>query len=466
MMVISYVSFYMIYMIDTIILSRYYTIRNDHINDRYQKKELCMLRKSIVSVMIIVLIAMTSTTALFAQGAKEEQRITVMTSMGGTLLETFELIIGNFSEETGYAVDVEVVSDISTLLVTREQAGDLPDVVQLAKPGQMYEFVNKGKVIELDQSIVRDHSKGFVELGSVDGKLYGIFLDASVKSLIWYNPKNFADKGYTIPKTWDEMMTLSAKMEANGDTPWVFGMESGGSSGWPGSDWLEDIILRQEGVEFYDKWIRHEIPWTDPRMKRAWETFASIFKHPGYVLGGNEAVVSLGWNEAPNYLFTTPPEAMMYKQGTFVQAYIQKNNTGLVAGEDYSVFALPPIEEAKTGNVLMGAGDIIFGFSEKPGVRELLEYLASEKAQEVIAKTGQGIAVNNNVPTDIYPDPINKEAAKILKSASNFRFDGSDLMPRAIGSGSFRKGLMDFFSGKELDTILNEIEKSAVEAYK
>lgn len=415
-------------------------------------------------LLIGLLLLGSGVSAVFAAGEQEES-ISVMTSMGGKLLEAFETVIENFSEETGYEVQVETVDDISTLLVTRSEAGNLPDVVQLAKPGQMIDFVEQGKVIELDKSIVADHPKGFVELGSVDDKLYGIFLDASLKSLVWYSPKHFEEKGYEIPKTWDELMTLTDEMASNGDNPWVLGLESGGASGWPGTDWLEDIIIRMHGTEFYDKWVNHEVEWTDPRVKEAWELFGEIFKNENYVLGGDETIVSLAWNEAANYLFTDPANAYMYKQGTFVQAFIKENNPDLVPGEDYSVFALPPIDEAEHGNPLMGAGDIIFGFSDKPAVRELLAYLASEEAQKVMAETGQGLAVNKNVSTDVYPDPINAEAAQILKSSTNFRFDGSDLMPGAVGSGSFWTGMMDYFSGEDLDTILEDIEKSAEKAY-
>ncbi len=422
------------------------------------------MKKKSIKLLLMTLLIMGCSSLLFANGSKEE-KISVMTSMGGDLLESFELIIDNFTEETGYQVEIEVVDDISTILLTREKADNLPDVVQLAKPGQMADFVKKGKVINLNTSIVKDHPKGFVEIGTIDDNLYGVFLDASVKSLIWYRPDVFEEKGYEIPETWEELMALTAKMNEDGTTPWALGMESGRSSGWPGTDWLEDIILRQEGPEFYDKWVNHEVSWTDPRIKQAWETFGSIFQNSDYALGGNDGIVSLSWNEAPNYLFTNPPKAYMYKQGTFVQSYIQKNNPNLVSGTDYSIFALPPINKDKFGITLMGAGDIFFGFNDKPGVRELLKYIASEKAQTIIAETGQGLAVNKNVPSDIYPDPNNAEAAKILKESSNFRFDGSDLMPASVGAGSFWKGMMDYFSGKDLDTILESIEASAQEAY-
>jgi alpha-glucoside transport system substrate-binding protein len=384
--------------------------------------------------------------------------------MGGSLLEAFETVLNDFSEQSGYEVQLESVDDVSTLLVTRAEAGNLPDVVQLAKPGQMEEFVNRGEVIALDESIVKDHPQGFVELGTVNDQLHGVFMDASLKSLVWYNPKVFEEKGYSIPETWDELMALTEKMADNGDTPWALGLESGSASGWPGTDWLEEIIIRMHGPEFYDRWVNHEVSWTDSRIKEAWQMFGEIFKNESYVFGGPQTIVSLAWNDAPNYLFGDSPKAHMYKQGTFVQGFIQDNNPNVVAGEDYSVFPVPPINE-EHGNPMVGAGDIAFGFTDRPAVRDLLAYLASAEAQRVFAETGQGLAVNKNVSLEAYPDPINARAAEILRESSTFRFDGSDLMPAAVGAGTFWTGMMDYFSGTDLDTVLQNIEKSAQRAY-
>ncbi len=448
----------------------HYVTHNDRIVKGGRK-----MKRLLVSFMVLGLLVAGAALA-FAGGAEEsaesaesqddtQEPLVVMTSMGGQLLEAFETTVSEYGERAGYETQVETVSDISTLLITRAQANNLPDATQLAKPGQMRDFVDQGEVVELDPEIVADHPQAFVDLGSVNDKLYGIFVDASLKSLVWYNPKSFEAGGYTIPETWAELMALTEKMASNGDNPWALGMESGSASGWPGTDWLEEIIVRMYGPEFYDQWVNHEIPWTDSRVKNAWQTFGEIFTNEDYVFGGPQAIVSIAWNEAPNYLFTDPPDAYMYKQGTFVQSFIQDNNPEVVAGEDYDVFVLPPINKEEYGNPLVGAGDIVFGFSDRPAVKGLLEYLASAEAQSVFAETGQGLAINKNVPLDVYPDPINARAAEILKSVSTFRFDGSDLMPAAVGSGTFWTGMMDYFSGTDLDSVLQNIERSAKRAY-
>lgn len=427
--------------------------------------------KRLPFVLTIACVLVVSAGLVYASGQGEEagqgddEPLLVMTSMGGQLLEAFETTVAQYGEQSGYETEVETVGDISTLLITRAEANNLPDATQLAKPGQMQDFVARGEVVALDRQIVADHPQAFVDLGSVDGTLYGVFVDASLKSLVWYDPQTFEAGGYEIPETWDELMELTQEMAANGDTPWTIGMESGSASGWPGTDWLEEIIVRMHGPEVYDQWVNHEIPWTDSRIKEAWQTFGDIFKNEDYVFGGPQTIVSLAWNDAPNYLFTDPPEALMYKQGTFVQSFIRDNNPDLVPGEDYSVFVLPPINEEEFGNPLVGAGDIVFGFSDRPATKGLLEYLASAEAQQLFAETGQGLAVNRNVPLDAYPDPINARAAEILREVETFRFDGSDLMPAAVGSGTFWTGMMDYFSGSDLDPVLQSIERSAERAY-
>ena len=93
---------------------------------------------------------------------------------------------------------------------------------------------------------------------TVDDSIYGIWYRASVKSLVWYNPKAFEAQGFTVPTTWDEMLALSDQIVAAGAMPWCIGLESGDATGWPGTDWIEDIMLRTAGPDVYDQWITHE----------------------------------------------------------------------------------------------------------------------------------------------------------------------------------------------------------------
>ncbi len=395
----------------------------------------------------------------------QQGRVNIAVIWGGDELEAFEATVAPFEKKTGIDVVVESVGrDLPTVLVTRFQAGNPPDMAAMPNPGQMREFVAQQGLVALDKSIVADHPQAFVDLGSVKGKLYAIFIAADLKSLVWYSPKNFRAKGYKVPATWAELIALSDQIVADGGKPWCIGLESGAASGWPGTDWIEDIFLRTAGPEVYDRWVNHEIEWTDPVVQRAWEHFGRIARNEDYVFGGTTGALTINFGDSPAAMFTDPPGGYLHRQATFIQSFIKKANPDLVPVKDYDIFVFPPIDP-KHGNPLLGAGDLISAFKDTPETKRFMEYLASAEAQEIwVGKLGK-LGVNTKVDPAVYPDPITGKAAEILREAKAFRFDGSDLMPAAVGSGTFWTGILDYVSGKNLETVLKRIEESADEAY-
>ncbi|MFO7731326.1 MAG: ABC transporter substrate-binding protein [Spirochaetia bacterium] len=418
--------------------------------------------KKFVSAVFILLLC---TSIAFAAGAQEKEEVSIAVTWSGDELEAFKDTIAVFEENTGIDVVVESIGrDISTILTTRIQSGNPPDVSAIPNPGQMKEFAEKDALVKLDSSIVKDHPKAFVDLASVNGDVYGLFLSADLKSLVWYNPKEFEKQGYEVPETMEELEQLSKKIVADGGTPWCIGLESGSASGWPGTDWIEDIMLRTAGAEMYDKWVNHEIEWTHPAVKEAWELFGAITRNSETVYGGPKGALTTNFGDAPAAMFTDPPNAYMHRQATFIQSFIKNQHPDLVAGEDYQVFLFPKAK-GQDAPPLLGAGDLVSVFNDTPQAMELAKFLASAEAQEIWAKKLGKLAVNTNVSMDIYPDLITKKAAEFLAEAEVFRFDGSDMMPSGVGSGSFWSGIMDYVNGEDLDKVLETIEKSADDAY-
>lgn len=395
-----------------------------------------------------------------------QQKVTIAIVWSGTELEAFEKALVPFEERTGIDVVVEPVGrDLPAVLIARVAAGNPPDIAAMPNPGQAKEFADQGALVCLDGIVdVSDHSKAFVDLASIDGKLYGIFISADLKSLVWYNPKQFAARGYGVPTSWPVLIDLCNQIVADGGTPWAFGMESGAATGWVGTDWIEDIMLRTAGPDLYDKWVNHEIPWTHPAVKKAWEYFGQIVGREDYVYGGATGALTIFFGDSPNALFTDPPAAYMHRQATFIQSFIKTANPDLVAGVDYDVFTFPPISPV-FGTPLLGAGDRLAAFNDTPEVRALLNYLASAEAQEIWCAALGKLAINTKVDPSIYPDPITARAAKMLAEADTFRFDASDLMPTAVGCGTFWTGVLDYVCGIPLDTVLAAIEASAIDAY-
>jgi len=423
------------------------------------------MSKKLIFFLVLVLLTGAFCTAAFAG-----KTVTVLGTWGGAERDAFMKMLEPFEAATGIKVEFTGTRDLPTILTTRVAAGNPPDVSAIPNPGQMQEFAEVGALVDLSEfmdigKLQDEYSQTWIDLGSYGGKLYSIFISADLKSLVWYNIEAFASAGYQIPETWDELMTLSDKMVAQGKTPWSIGLESGAASGWPGTDWIEDIMLRIAKPEVYDKWASHEISWTDSAVKRAWEIFGDIARSDKYVYGGAATALTTNFGDAPGVLFTSPPRAYMHKQATFIKSFILNYDPTLKPGEDFSFFPFPSIDP-EYGTPALGGADMFAVFNNTPEAQAFMRYLATAGAQEIwIVQLGK-LSTNRRVNPNVYPDDLTRKAAEILASAQTFRFDGSDLMPAAVGSGSFWSGILDYVGGEDLDSVLKRIEETAVDAYK
>lgn len=422
------------------------------------------MKKSLSIVFCLLLVFSLSFAALAQSGT-----VTMMGVWGGQELEAFQEVMAAFEAKTGIKVQFEGTRDLPTLLQTRIAAGNPPDVAAIPGPGAMKEYVEQGALINLNNvldmaAINEDVNQAWIELGSYKGGLYALMFSADIKSLVWYRPDEFAAKGYEIPTTWGEMEALMDKMVANGDTPWAIGLESGAASGWPATDWIEDIMLRTAGPIVYDQWVDHEIPWTDPRVQEAFEIFGKITRNSQYVYGGPVTVLSTNFGDSVAELFTNPPRAMMHRQASFITSFIRDANPNVEIGKDVSFFAFPMIKP-EHGNPMLGAGSMIAQFKDNPEAAAFMDFLASAEAQEIwVSKLGK-LGTNNKINPAVYPDDLTREMALVLNNADIFRFDGSDSMPAAVGSGAFWEGTLMYVGGEDLGDVLEFIEAVAVDSY-
>lgn len=419
------------------------------------------------SVVLLLVLA----PALLACAPRAEPKIVnVLGVWGGEELASFQAAVAPWEQETGFAMAFSGTRDLTAILTTRIQANNPPDIAILPNPGLMQELAREGKLRPLDgvldMSQVRgDYSQAWIDLGTVDGKLYAIFYKAANKSTVWYNPKTFAANGWEVPTTWDELIELSERIKATGLAPWSVALESGAASGWPGTDWIGEILLHEGGPDVYDQWVAHTIPWTDSRIKSAFEKFGKIVLTSDYVPGGARAALATGFVAGSYLPFERPPKAAMYYLGSFTQGFISEQFPDLVVGEDYSFFPFPTINAQYAGGVTGGA-DVVVMLRDTEAARSFMEYLASAEPQEIWVKRGGFTAVNNKVSLDAYPDALAAKAAEQLTTAKTYRFDADDSMPSAVQS-AFWKGILDYLQNPaNLDSILANIERVAVDAYR
>jgi len=419
------------------------------------------MRKGLVVLLVLSLAGL----AAFAQKV-----VNVMHGWPGEQAPAFEKIVEAFeAENPDIDVVIEIVGrDRPAIIATRLAAGNPPDLTPHPWIGTMRQWADAGEIVDLTGLVdTSDINPALVPIGEYDGGLYGLFIFPNVKSLVWYNPKQFDAMGYEIPGTWFELQALSQQILADGGMPWSIGLESGAASGWPGTDWIEDIMLRTAGAAVYDQWVNHEIPWTDPRVKKAFETFGKMFSD-GYVLGGEIGALTSNFGDAADPLFVDPATAFMHKQATFIQGFINDHVEGLVPGEDYDVFPLPTISPQATpdGSIpLLVSGDVVTVFTNRPEVIAFAQFLTSETAANIWSSELGELSAYVNADPAQFESSITRKAQEMLLSATVSRFDGSDLMPGEIGAGAFWSGVLDYISGINLDTVLQAIEAAAIDAY-
>ncbi|MCK4543268.1 MAG: carbohydrate ABC transporter substrate-binding protein, partial [Spirochaetales bacterium] len=336
-------------------------------------------------------------------------------------------------------------------------------------PGKMAEFARAGKLVDLvsimDMDQVRaDYAQGWLDLGSVDGTLVGVFIKSAIKGLIWYNPKEMKAAGIEIPATWDDLMAVSRKIAADGKAPWAIGLESGAASGWAGTDWLEDIFLRMHGPEKYKEWYEGKLAWTSPEVKSVWEKWGEIVANESMIYGGPQYVLSKNFGQSPAPLYETPAKAYFHHQASFIQSFILDMFPSLVPAEDFDFFGFPAIKPEYADAVEAG-GDLIGVFNDTPQSRAFINYLASVQAQSYWVSGAGALSANRNVSLVFYPDQLSKNAAKLLSSADMVVFDASDMMPGEMNT-AFWSAVMDYVENPaSLDSILKDLEKVRAEAY-
>lgn len=371
-----------------------------------------------------------------------------------------------FTECTGAEVEYEGSKEMEAQILVRAQSGNLPDVAFIPQPGLLNTLVTQtDTVVEVPDPVEENVDEFWGEdwkgYGSVDGTLYAAPLGANVKSFVWYSPKMFTDNGWTIPETWDDLMALSDTIVGTGIKPWCAGIESGEATGWPATDWLEDVMLRTAGPEAYDDWITHDLAFNDQQVVEALDTVGAILKDPKYVNGGIGDVKSIAtkaFQEAG--LPILDGKCALHRQASFYSANWPEGTT---IAEDGDVFAfyLPGTGEEKP---VLGGGEFVAAFNDKPETQAFQTYLSTDTwANEKVKLHPQGGWVSANKGLDIanIASPIDQLSAQILQDPEAvFRFDASDLMPAEVGSNSFWKQMVAWITGQDTQTTLDNIEES------
>ena len=396
------------------------------------------------------------------EGGGASGTVSVLAVWTGAEGESFQAVLDGFKKANpDVTVDYKASQDITTVLSTAVEGGNPPDVAALPNPGLMRQFAERGAIKPLDfaqEAVTENFAQDWIDLGSVDGQLYGVFFKGVNKSTVWYNVAAFEEAGVEPPEDWEGLKEVAATLQASGVPAYAIG----GSEGWTLTDLFENIYLYSAGPEKYDQLAAHEIPWTDQSVKDALQMMGEIFSVTPNIAGGTQGALQTDHPTAVKDVFSDPPEAAMVFLGDFAQSVITAE-TSAEPETGYNVFPFPAIGEERP---VLGAGDAIVMFNDNEAARALVEYLASAEAGEIWAGRGGFTSPNKNVGEDAYPDEITKAASAPLGAAETFRFDLSDLQPAAFGSDAMFRLLQDFLSNPDdVDGIAQKLEAAAKKAY-
>lgn len=427
------------------------------------KEEYVKSRNFILASIILFLLLLNVTGCKKEKLAGEGKTITILSAIAQEEeVAKLEACFEAFTEKTGIKIEHEGTKEFENLIFVRTEAGNPPDIAMFPQPGSVITLARKGKLIKMNdktvKNIKKNYSQGWIDLMTVDGTIYGVVHRVNIKSVVWYPKKAWKKAGWKTPKTWGDLEALCKEMVSKGETPWAVGIESGGATGWAATDWIEDIMLRTGGPEVYDQWVNHEIPFNDPVVKKAVEIMGKMWLTDGYAYGGKVNIPTTNFGDSPKVMFENPPKAWMHRQGNFITNFFPEEIQANL-DEEVGVFAFPPIDP-EWGTPVLGGGDVFVAFNDSPEIHQFMYYLSTSEAGEAWMKMGGSLFAYKDQNLNLYPSEINKELAKILINAKVFRFDGSDLMPSEVGAGSFWKEMVNYVTGKDVDKVLTDIEKS------
>lgn len=392
------------------------------------------------------------------------------TSITGTEDQPYIDSFVPFEECSGAEVVFEGTQEFESQLIVRIQSGNPPDMALFPQPGLLETIVNQtGAVLPASAEVEALTDEGWAEsfkpYGTVEDTFYAAPVSTDMKSFVWYSPSIFEENGYEIPETWDEMIALTDQMIADYPDvkPWCAGIFFGDASGWPATDWMEDLMLRLHGRDVYDQWITNELPFNSPEVAEALEYAGQILKNPDYVNGGFgdvQTVATTDFRDAGQPILND--ECFLHRQASFYQANWPEGTT---VAEDGDVFAfyMPVLEQTEGTPILMG-GTFAARFVESDAAEAFQRYLATPYwANEKIKLSGQGwISANKGVDVANLVSPIDVLATESLTDPEAIvGFDASDLMPGEVGTGSFWTQMIEWIANDKSDEdVLNAIQDS------
>ncbi|WP_156253963.1 ABC transporter substrate-binding protein [Pseudactinotalea terrae] len=374
----------------------------------------------------------------------------------------------DFASCTGITIQHNGTNEFESQIYVQVEGGNAPNLAIFPQPGLLSRMVADGYVQPAADDVAATAGEGLSEdwltYGTIDDTLYGVPIMGSVKSFVWYSPTAFSESGYEIPTTWDELMALTDQIATDhgSDTvkPWCFGIESGGATGWPATDFVEDMVLRTAGPDVYDQWVNHEIPFNDPQIVEALEAAGSILQDPERVNGGigdPRSIATTAWADAG--LQVLENNCFLFRAASFFEAQLPEGTNVAPDGDIYA-FYLP--SQTAEDQPLLVAGDYLAAFDDEEATVAVHNFMSSGEWADTRVSLGGVTSPNQGVdPANASSDMLRQTLELMQDENAVARFDGSDLMPSSVGAGSFWTAMTNWVDGQQSsEEALTAVENS------
>lgn len=327
--------------------------------------------------------------------------------------DAFNEVVRTFeSQHPGVQVNIESSREPTEQLDADLTVHDPPDLVDLPGPGAVYQYKNEGvlKPLSIPLSSYDQPWRGLAEAGT--STVYAVPVKADVKGLLWYT----SALGPSPSLSWAALESLSRH-----GTPWCLGLASGSTSGWPGADWVAQILLSKYQADEYQKWLGGELPWTSPEVRNAWNTWGALMGYGDAIKDGAQGALSIGFNDASKEITS----------GKCKLEHGALSATGLPSTTGYRYKPFPPIFGATSP--MLVSGDFMGRFTDNPNAENLLAYLATRSAQQRWVQYPGGFAFSADhavTPID-YRLTVEQGIARLLlqpTDSTELCFSAEDMM--------------------------------------
>jgi alpha-glucoside transport system substrate-binding protein len=397
------------------------------------------------------------------EAGEDTGKVFILGAFRGSEETAFNDVIAAFEEQNP---EIDVIysgtAEFETLITVRVEAGDPPDIAAFPQPGAVAKLAREGEIVPLwDEALAlydEQYQPAWKDLSQVDGVPYGMFHRVNAKGWIWYNKPAWEAAGWEIPTTWDELMALTEEMKGSGIAPWCDAIGSGAATGWKGTDWVENLMLRTQPVSVYDAWVAHELPFSSDEVKNAWGYLDTLWMDTEAVFGGAQTIALTNFRDPAAWLFEDPAKCWMHMQGSFVTDFFPQEVQADLDNQ-VGVFMMPPIDDSLPFTLEVGGDQyVVFAGKDRPEVRKFIEFLAMPDSVQPWAEQGGSLFPHKNQDISWYPTELERNMAQAIVTAEAARFDGSDNMASEVNL-AFWKGMTDWVSGsRTLDEALADID--------